>query len=135
MYRHLLVPISLDEGLDVSPTLAAAKQLSSAGTRVTLLHVMGKVPEYASSYLPFGYQDETRAQIESALTDIGSELSEVEGVVRHGAPAKVIPEFAQEHDVDCIILSKNAAPGKELRRQEVVAHLVRSAPCAIHIVK
>lgn len=135
MYAHILMPVSLDEGADLAPKLAVARQLAGEDARVTLLHVMGNIPEYASSYLPHGYQDETRAQIESALTEIGGSLSNVEGVVLNGKPVQVIPDFARAKDVDCVILSVSPESRRELKSVETIAQLLRQLNCAVHILR
>jgi nucleotide-binding universal stress UspA family protein len=134
MYAHILMPVSLDKGVDLAPKLAVAQQLAGETGRVTLLHVMEEIPEYATTYLPFGYQDETRAQIEAALTEIGGSPS-VDGIVLHGKPNKVIPQFVQSKGVDCVILSLASEPGRELKSIEAIAQLLRQVSCAVHILR
>lgn len=135
MYTHILMPVSLDEGADLAPKLAVARQLAGEDARVTLLHVMENIPEYASSYLPYGYQDETRAQIETALTEIGGSLTNVEGVVLNGKPAQVIPDFARSKGVDCVILSVSPEGRREPKSVEAIAQLLRTLSCAVHILR
>lgn len=135
MYSHILMPVSLEEGADLTPLLSAVQQLSGPETKVTLLHVMAPVPGYASSYLPEGYQDDTRQQIETALCDIGSSLSNVEGLVLHGSAIKVIPEFAMSKHVDCVVLSTAQPAAKGLRTLEDFGLLLRQLRCAAHILR
>ena len=135
MYTHILMPVGLGEDADLAPKLALARRLADEDTRVTLLHVMENIPEYANSYLPFGYQDETRAQIEAALTEIGGSLTNVEGVVQNGKPGQVIPTYAQSKAVDCVILSVSTQARREPRSVEVIANLLRQLSCAVHILR
>ena len=135
MYSRILLLVSLEEGHDLSSMLAATQRLAMADTQVTMLHVMEKIPSYASSYLPFGYQDETRSQIEDALSDIGGNLENVEGVVLHGAPSKVVPDYVHSKGIDCVVVCLPQAGAKTMKTIDMIGQLLRALPCAVHILR
>lgn len=132
MYAHILVPVSLDEDKDLTGLLAAVRHLAGQNAKVTLLHVLEDIPAYASSYLPFGYQDETRSQIETALTDIGGGLQNLTGLVLQGKPEKIIPDYVIAEQVDCVVLAPRSG-GNDLKPNDLLHHLLRLPGCSLHI--
>ncbi|MGM0594388.1 MAG: universal stress protein [Pseudomonadota bacterium] len=61
--------------------------------------------------------------------------TQVRGFVKGGRPSKTIVEFAQEHDVDLIVLGTHGTHSKDGMLLGSVAHRVASmAKCAVLIV-
>lgn len=135
MYAHVLVPLSLDDDRSLRPALTLAQRLVAPEGKITLMHVLDEVPRYASNYLPFGYQDDTRAQIEEALKAAGADMGNVEGMVVQGAPVKAILECTSQRGVDCLVLTGPKPGDKERLLHDTIGQLVRQAGCAIHILR
>ncbi|GAA6208217.1 universal stress protein [Cognatishimia sp. WU-CL00825] len=134
MYKNILIPISFDED-STEGVLRAAAALADHDAKVTLLHVMGAIPKYASSYFPKGYRDEAQTTIEASLRDMAKDLPNTSGVVAEGQPGRTILEWARDHAVDCILLSAHREGSPEFLLGSTAAQVVRHATCGVHIAR
>ena len=135
MYHHVLVPISLDEDSSIATVLKAARGLAYESGTITLLHVMGRIPDYAKGYLPDGFQGLTQSQIEASLNEFADQSPLVRGVVECGKPATVVMEYAEQNDVDCVLLSAGDVGEGPGRRRDILSATLRHARCAVHVLK
>jgi nucleotide-binding universal stress UspA family protein len=135
MYHNILVPISFDEDRDLSGPLKLARLLATPEARITLLHVMEKVPGYAISYLPEDYLTQSRAAIEAELTRLAGDLPNAAGRVVDGHSGRTIVDHAKAEGVDLIIISSHRPAVQDLLLGSTAATVVRHAPCAVHVVR
>ncbi len=133
MYRHILVPVAYEPGIDAADELAAARQLASPGGRVTLLHAMEPVPVLAIDYLPPGWRADLVAALES---DLARQAESVPGgavALVEGEPARAILDFAETEGVDCIVMASHRIDTALFG--STAARVVRHAPCAVHLLR
>jgi nucleotide-binding universal stress UspA family protein len=133
MYRHILVPVAYEPGIDAGQELAAARQLASPGGRVTLLHAMDPVPPLAIDYLPQGWRAELIAALEA---DLARQAETVPGgtiALVEGEPARAILDFAEAEDVDCIVMASHRIDTALFG--STAARVVRHAPCTVHLLR
>lgn len=135
MYKHVLVPIALDHSPQTGEALELARALLADGGRITALTVMEAIPPYVAQYLPEGQEQKNRQHIKSEL------LSELGGAQDAGADVVVghagrtIVEYAEEHDVDCIVIASHRPGLQDYFLGSTAARVVRHAPCAVHVVR
>lgn len=135
MYHNILVPISFDEGRDVSGPLKLAKLLATPDATITFLHVMEHIPNYAVSFMPLNYLHEARIAIQGRLDDISDSFPSAKGVLIEGHSGRSILDWADAHSVDLIIVASHRPEMKDLLLGSTAAQVVRHAACAVHVVR
>ena len=96
---------------------------------------MDEVPSYAMSYMPAGFRDETRVALAGDLTEKAALLENAQGIVIEGHSGRTILEWAEEHDVDCIVIASHRPGISDYFLGSTAARVVRHAPCAVHVMR
>lgn len=135
MYSNILVPVSYEEGRDAGRAVKIARRLAAEGARVTLLHVMDEIPGYAISYMPPDYRLELKQAIASDLEEQARDLPGAEVAVIEGHAGRSILEWAEEKDVDCIVIASHRPGMQDYVLGSTAARVVRHAQCAVHVVR
>lgn len=135
MYSHVLVPISFDTDRDAAGALSVARLLADETGRISLLHVIEHVPDYAISYLPQGYLSEARKAIEAELGEMAAGLPQGSAHVVEGHSGRTILDWAEAHGPDCIVLASHRPGMQDLLLGSTAAKVVRHATCAVHVIR
>lgn len=135
MYHNILVPISFDEDRDVGAPLKLARLFGVPGAKVTLLHVVERIPSYAISYLPADYMASARVAIRTELDKLAESVPGARGEVISGHSGKSILDWAKEHEPDLIIMASHRPGMQDLLLGSTATHVVRHAGCAVHVVR
>ena len=135
MYKHILVPVSFDEEEKTQRALELSQILGGDGARVTLLHVMERVPVYAISYIPDDYLTESRQAVEKDLAVRAASLPNAGAAVIEGHAGSGILEWLDENDVDCVIIASHNPGVADYFLGGTAAHVVRHAQCSVHVVR
>lgn len=138
MFKHILVP------LDGSPlgerALAPAATIAEAiSARLTLMRV---VPQFAILAAdPMLYEEMNRLGEDESLSYLRSQVEKldlpfpVDVVCEIGQPADSIIQFAEDHDIDLIVMSSHGRSG--LNRWvygSVAERVLQQGPCATAII-
>ncbi len=135
MYHNILVPISFDTKRDTSGPIKLAEILATPDAKVTLLHVVEHIPNYAISYMPAEYLTEARKAIQTELDDLAAKLPNAEGLVIEGHSGRSILDWAEAHSPDLIIMASHRPGMQDLLLGSTATHVVRHAKCAVHVVR
>ena len=135
MYKNILIPVVFDPAHTPDTALAAARQLSSEGARVTILHVIEELPGYATSYVAADFIEQSRKEVKDRLTEIAGMIEGGEPVVVHGHSARTILGYAEDNDTDCIIVSSHKPGVQDYFLGGTAARVVRYAQCAVHVIR
>lgn len=135
MYKNIMVPISFDEAHEGARALKVAKSLADKGARITLVHVIEHVPAYAISYMPLDYVEEARNAIAARLEELSGGLENGAGVLVEGHAGRTIVDWAEENEIDCIILASHRPGAADLVLGSTAARVVRHATCSVHVVR
>lgn len=135
MYNNILVPVSFDEERDATGALDVAKTLAGKGAKITIIHVMEKIPGYAISYMPPEYISGSRAAIQTELASIVKGIDNAEGVVIEGHSGRSILDFADNSGIDCIVIASHRPGMQDYFLGSTAAQVVRHAQCAVHVVR
>ncbi|WP_170601214.1 universal stress protein [Ruegeria arenilitoris] len=135
MYHNILVPISFDTERDTSGPLKLAKLLATPDAKVTLLHVVEHIPDYAISYMPAEYLTEARRAIQDELSILAAKLPNAKGVVVEGHSGRTILDWAETNKPDLIIMASHRPGMQDLLLGSTATHVVRHASCAVHVVR
>ena len=107
MYSNILVPIALEHDRDTAGAFEVARRLLADGGEITALHILEAIPTYATTYLP---EDQLKNRTSDAKTMLVAELGgvkDVKPVVMTGHSGRSIVEYADEYDIDCIIIASH----------------------------
>ncbi|MFZ7091531.1 universal stress protein [Primorskyibacter sp. 2E233] len=137
MYKNILVPIAFEDGGDekARAALEIAQVLAADGAKITLVHVMEKVPGYAISYLPADYSSQARQAIVGELNDMASGIDGASGLVIEGHSGRTILDWADENAVDLIVISSHRPGMQDLLLGSTATQVVRHAACAVHVLR
>jgi len=142
MYRKMLVPLEASELAVVA--FPYAKEIAARlDLDVILLHVHSPEERSASSQLQADIEhraeilkrqlDEVRKRIR---VDSEAKLVQVRGEVAAGSPAEVILRFADENDIDVIVMATHARSGvKRLVVGSVAEKVLRKSSVPIWLVR
>ncbi|MBI1415832.1 MAG: universal stress protein [Limimaricola sp.] len=135
MYKNILVPVAYDHDHSDLQPLEVVRLLADAGARVTLLHVMDEVPNYAISYMPEDFRIKAREAIYRDLEARASAIPGCEARVIDGTPGSTILDFAGEHGVDLIVIASHRPGMRDYFLGSTAARVVRHADCAVHVLR
>ncbi|MFW2541330.1 universal stress protein [Primorskyibacter sp. 2E107] len=137
MYKSILVPIAFEaEGNEKAiAALAIARALAGADARITLIHVMEKVPSYAINYLPADFSAQSRLAIESELTSLAKGVPGAVTEVVDGHSGRTILEWAEEKGADLIVIASHQPGMQDLLLGSTATQIVRHARCAVHVLR
>ncbi len=135
MYRNILVPIAFDHDRDPEPALAAALALADAGARITLMHVMEEVPNYAIDYMPEGYLDNLAVAVQAALDDLARKVPGSATILIRGAAGPEILAWARDNDPDCIVIASHRPGLTDYFLGSTASRVVRHAKCSVHVLR
>ena len=135
MYKNLLVPIALDHSRDTSAAIDVARALASEGASITALTVIDEVPAQVAHYLPPDHGKTLHAELTAALKAELGGVQDVKPLVIRGHAGRTIVEYAQEHDVDCIVIASHRPGLSDYLIGSTANRVVRHAPCAVHVVR
>ncbi|MDJ0824828.1 MAG: universal stress protein [Rhodobacter sp.] len=135
MYKNILVPIALEHERDTGSAMDIAHRLLAEGGRITALHVMEAIPGYASQYLPEGHLENRRKEMEAALKAELGGVKDVRPAVITGHAGRSIVDYAEDHDVDCIVVASHEPGLTDYLLGSTAARVVRHAGCSVHVVR
>lgn len=135
MYKNILVPISYEENRDSAQAIEIAKYLAGESGRITLLHVMENVPNYATTYLAEGYLENSLAGLKTDLAKQASTIPNAKSSVITGHSGASIVDYAKAKDCDLIIVASHRPGVSDYFLGSTATHIVRHATCAVHVIR
>ncbi|MDJ0993319.1 MAG: universal stress protein [Dinoroseobacter sp.] len=135
MYTNILVAIALDHSPTSGKALEVASALASENATITALNVMEEIPVYAANYIP---QEHLANRHSEAEVELKAELGGITGVkpvVISGHAGQAILTYAQENDVDCIIIDSHRPGLQDFFIGSTASRVVRQAKCAVHVLR
>ncbi|MEO0991245.1 MAG: universal stress protein [Pseudomonadota bacterium] len=134
MYENTLVPVVFDAEHHTAESIEMARYLTREKGNLTLLHVVETLPAYATQYLPEGYLAKAKVELADKLETMAEEAKAQARVVS-GHPGPSILEYAERNGVDCIVIASHMPGLQDYFVSGTAAHLVRHAPCAVHVMR
>ena len=133
MYKHVLVPIAGDQSPTTESALKAARALAKPDGKISALTVLEAIPAMVELELPDGIIEENRKILLQTLKATVGEGVDAEVVTGHAA--RTINEYADTHDVDCIVIASHQPGLADYFLGSTANHVVRHAHCAVHVVR
>jgi len=135
MYKNIIVPVALDHGHDPAEAIAIAKALLADGGKITLLSVVEPVPSYIATYIPEGQLEKNQHEvIENLQADAAGDES-IDTRVITGHPGAAIVDYANNNDVDLIVIASHKPGLQDFFLGSTAARVVRYSKCAVHVLR
>lgn len=135
MYKHILVPVVLDEDSNVQASYAVARALADAGAKLTVMHVMETIQGFVAINIPPEALAKAERSARNALDQSAKALPGAETVLTRGHPGTVIINYASENDVDCIVIASHKPGIEDFFLGSTAARVVRHATCSVHVIR
>ncbi|NIZ61340.1 universal stress protein [Sedimentitalea sp. CY04] len=135
MYKHILIPVLFDDRHDTQASYLAARALADDDAKFTVVHVMESIPSYVTAEIPSEVLTKTRNEVEKALNQSARALPGAEALLISGHAGRAIVDFADESDVDCIVLASHRPGFEDLFLGSTAARVVRHAKCSVHVIR
>jgi nucleotide-binding universal stress UspA family protein len=140
MYKHILVPVDLNELALAQPSIDAAVEMARvSGGSVRLIHVLPMTPLMLAEYVPPDFEEQQRKSVEEALAKIASEsgldADRVTTVVRQGGIYHEVLEEAKAIAADLIVMSSHRPAMRTYFLGSNAGHVVRYATCSVLVVR
>ncbi|MEM8655516.1 MAG: universal stress protein [Pseudomonadota bacterium] len=135
MYSNILIPVAFGEDRDHAQAEVVAKHLAGEGARITLLHVMEQLPNYAAEYVPTDLILGNRERLATRLQVMAGALPNGQSAVIEGATGRSITDYARDHDVDLIVMPSHQPALSDILLDSTAAWVTRHAPCAVHVIR
>jgi len=135
MYKNILVPIIFDEKHDSAASYRAARALADVDAAFTVLHVMESIPAYVVNDIPFELLANSRKEVALALAQSASALPGASTELVSGHAGRVIVDYADQHDVDCIVIASHVPGLANILLGSTADRVVRHAKCSVHVIR
>ncbi|MEX2643090.1 MAG: universal stress protein [Acetobacterales bacterium] len=136
MYSNILIPVAFEHEPAPDSVLEVARALSAKGARIVLLNVVEEIPTYVEAYLTKEVMDRSVKDAKARLAEIAGDAgSGVEAKVVKGHAGRAILEFAEQRKCDCIVIASHKPGLQDYFIGSTAGHVVRYAPCAVHVLR
>ncbi len=137
MYRNILVPVEPSHVERHQDALNMARNLAEkSGATITAVTVIEPVPGYFTMAENMG--DLRLKAAKSTLTDLKmfvGDQTEIETKILHGHAANEINAYAEQQNVDCIVIASHKPEFSDFLLGSTAARVVRHAPCSVHVMR
>jgi len=134
MYKKILVPMALDHGISAN-TLEIARALAPGDTEIIALHVYEAVHGSAAPFLDEDAVKEGIGRAQALLEEKTKDLPGVTAVMVRGHTSRSIVDYADKHNVDCIVIGSHKPGFSDYLLGSTAARVVRHASCAVHVYR
>ncbi|SHF56353.1 Nucleotide-binding universal stress protein, UspA family [Litoreibacter ascidiaceicola] len=135
MYKNILVPVVFDKDHDTQASYAVARALADKNAKFTVAHVIEDIPDYVTTSIPRDVLASTRREAEASLAQAAKDLSGSTPKMISGHAGRSIVDYANDNDIDCIVLASHRPGFSDLFLGSTAARVVRHAKCAVHVIR
>ncbi len=135
MYNNILVPVVFDHENDHSRGLRLAAILAGPNAKITLLHVVERLPPYVATYFPEEVTQRLRTELCEDMRSLLETVPGAEGKIVAGHSGRTINDYANKNSVDLIIVESHRPGLEDYFLGSTAGHIVRHAKCAVHVLR
>ena len=136
MYKSILVPVALDDDGKTERALEVAETLAAPGASLTILHIIEAIPNFAKTYVPEDVMKKGREDAEKSVRAIADKAPlDAKGVLMSGHGGTSIVSYAEDHDIDCIVIGSHRPVLSDTIFGSTANHVVRHATMSVHVVR
>lgn len=142
MYKHILVPVDLNDATSWEKALPTAIELCRVFGAA--LHLMTVVPEVGlhgavTQFFPADYEDQIKRQVHDELHAFSARHvpagTKVQHVIAHGKIYKEILDAAKQVKADLIVMGAHHPELEDYLLGPNAARVVRHAGCSVMVVR
>ncbi|UZD91516.1 universal stress protein [Cognatishimia activa] len=135
MYQNILIPVAPDHATSYNQAMNVARQLVDPKGKITALTVLEAIPDFVQAQVPHEIYTNRVAEAEASLkSDLGG-VTDVEPVVVSGHSYRTILDYANEANVDCIIITSHKPEFSDYLIGSTAARVVRHAKCCVVVLR
>ncbi len=136
MYKTILVPIDLAHPEKGKPMIGIALNIADENARIILVNVMEEIPGYAAIELPSSLFVDAQKHAEEKLKAIAVAAGiKSDYAVMSGSAHNSILRFAEEQNVDLIIVGSHKPGLQDYFLGSTAARVVRHAKCTVLVAR
>jgi universal stress protein F len=135
MYKNILVPVLLDDENDNRASFDAAIELADDSAKITIIHVVEPIPNYALAEIPKDVLERTHAERTDALSKMARFIDGSETKLISGHAGNSIVDYANDTGADCIVVASHRPGVADYFLGSTAARVVRHAKCSVHVIR
>ena len=135
MYSNILLPVPYSPETQLQKPLEVAQTLADEDAKIHLVHVMEVLPSYVTQYLPPNTVEITKGQMLTQMEEFAADLPNAQAIVLDGHAGRVLSDFAEENEVDLIVMSSHIPGAGDLLWGSTAGYVVRHVHCAVHVIR
>lgn len=134
--KKVLVAIDIARERGNDEVLESARKITTAmDGSLVMLYVLEPTPGYIATQIPQDVLEQRKSQAEQAVRDLAVRHNVPDAVIREGAPATEILEYAGEIKADLIVLYSHDPDMTDYFIGSVASRVVRHAHCSVHVLR
>ena len=134
MYTHILIPIAPGAASNDIDAISISRKLLAEGGKISVLTVLEEPPNYVGAYLPADLMTTNLAEVNETLQSVFAD-EDMETHVVTGHSGNAILDWAERHDVDCIVVSSHRPGFSDYFIGSTAARIVRHAQCPVVVLR
>lgn len=135
MYSNILIPVALDHETLLAPKLERARKMLSPGGKITLLTVLENVSGFVAEFVTVKEENHLTDAVMKRLESATDGAPDMSCKIVKGKPGVEIARYAQDNDIDLIIIGSMAPGAVDYVLGSTTARVVRKAPCSVMILR
>lgn len=135
MYKKILIPIAPDHLQAVSDSIAAARALADDDATFHALSVINVVPDYVVAQVGGEVLERSCVEARTKLADAFSTMEDVEVSAVIGEPPSKIVATVKDGGYDLVVIRSHKPGIQDWFLGSTAGRVVRSAPCAVHVLR
>lgn len=136
MFKNILIPVDLGDISRATDNFKRAAELIDEGGKITLINVVEDIPTYVEFEMPENYAAKHMVTAQDHLENIVRNEGIKAGFdVLRGRPGPAILDYAEENDVDLIIMASHKPELMDYLIGSTAARVVRHAKCSVMVIR
>jgi universal stress protein F len=136
MFKNILIPVDLGDISRAKDNLKRASELIDDGGKITLINVVEDIPTYVEFDLPENYAAKHLVTAQDHLENMVKNEGIKAGFdVLRGKPGPAILDYAEENDIDLIIMASHKPELMDYLIGSTAARVVRHAKCSVMVIR
>jgi universal stress protein F len=135
MYKNILIPIDFDHEEGIRSTFAAARLLADENAKFTVMHIVEPIPGYVRGQIGDDILEQRSTEMKQSLEKIASDLPGAVALLETGHAGHSIVNYADENDIDCIVLSSHTPKLEKFFLGSTATRVVNHAGCTVLVIR